>query len=99
MSLSQRQKILLETTTAREKAEALLRRLLESKAQSERHLAELKQPDTFKAVTGRSAMDNAIASTRRIIETLDRAVQQIKKDLTEEDLAAIDEMLPGEDNK
>ncbi len=86
-----RQRILLEFNTARDQAEALLRGLLDAKAQSEKHLAELRQPDALKAVTGKSAMDNAIASTQRMIETLNRATSELKKDLSEEDLAALRE--------
>jgi len=89
--MTEKQRILLETTKARDKAEHLLRGLLDAKAQSERHLAELKQQDALKAVTGRSAMDNAIASAQRMLEALNRALAELKKDLTEEDLAVLEE--------
>lgn len=89
--MTERQRILLETTSARDQAEALLRSLLDAKAQSEKRLAELKQSDSVKAVTGRSAMDNAIASTQRMIETLNRALTQMKRDLSDADLAAMDD--------
>ena len=88
---SKRQQILHETTSTREKAETLLRTLLECKAQSERNLADLKQTDAFKSVTGRSALDNAIASTQRMVEALDRVIVQTRKTLSEEDLAVLDE--------
>ncbi len=89
--MSKRQRILLETTAARDNAEAMLRSLLDSKARQERALAELKQTDAFKAATGRTAMDNAIASTQRIVETYNRVIAQLKKDLSEEDLAMLEE--------
>jgi hypothetical protein len=89
--VSKRQQILLETTATRDKAEALLRTLLDHKAQSERNLADLKQADVFKTVTGRSALDNAIASTQRMVEALNRVIFQTKRDLSEEDLAVLDE--------
>ena len=88
--MNRRQQILLETTATRDRAEALLRTLLDYKTQSERNLAELKQPDIFKSVTGRSALDNAIASTQRMIEALNRVLSQ-SKDLTDEDMAVLDE--------
>jgi hypothetical protein len=71
---TKRQQILLETTSTRDKAEALLRTLLDHKAQSEKNLADLRQPDAFKTVTGRSALDNAIASTQRMVEALNRVI-------------------------
>ena len=88
---SKRQQILLETTSTRDKAEALLRTLLDHKAQSEKNLAELRQPDAFKTVTGRSALDNAIASTQRMVEALNRVISQTKRELTDEDLEVLDE--------
>jgi|KBSSwiStaDraftv2_1062776.scaffolds.fasta_scaffold1703742_1 hypothetical protein len=89
--MGKRQQILLETTTTRDRAEALLRTLLDYKSQSERNLAEIKQPDVFKSVTGRSALDNAIASTQRMVEALNRVIAQTNKDLTDEDMAVLDE--------
>ena len=43
MAISERQRILLQFTAAREKAETLLRGLLDAKTQSEKHLAETRQ--------------------------------------------------------
>lgn len=94
MALSPQQAMLLDMTAARQKAEALLQQLLESKAQSERRLAEIRQPDVLKAVTGRSSLDNAILSTRRTIDTLERALDDVKKDLSEEDLAILEDLRP-----
>jgi hypothetical protein len=90
-AMSKRQQILLETTATRDRAETLLRSLLDCKAQSERNLADLRQPDVFKSVTGRSALDNAIASTQRMVEALNRVIAQAKRDLTDEDMAVLDE--------
>ena len=73
--------VLLETTVTRDRAEALLRTLLDYKSLSEKNLAELRQPDAFKGVTGRSSLDNAIASTQRMIEALNRVIAQSKKDV------------------
>ncbi|MEX2219593.1 MAG: hypothetical protein WD749_12640 [Phycisphaerales bacterium] len=74
------EQVLQETTATRQRAEALLRSLTEFKAQSERNLADLRQPDAFKNVTGRSSLDNAIASTQRMIEALDRVIAETKRD-------------------
>jgi hypothetical protein len=89
--MNRRQQIILETTATRDRAEALLRTLLDYKNQSEKNLADLKQSDIFKTVTGRSALDNAIASTQRMIEALNRVLSQTSKDLTDEDMAVLDE--------
>lgn len=87
--MTERQRILQETTQVREKAEALLRGLMEAKTVSEKHLADVRQTDAMKRLTGKSSMDNAIASTRRMIDSLDRALGTLKKDLTDEDLALL----------
>jgi len=77
--MTMQNQVLEETTATRDRAEALLRALLDYKVQSEKNLSELRQPDTFKSVTGRSSLDNAIASTQRMIEALDRVIAQSKK--------------------
>lgn len=92
MKLNERQRIILETTTARDQAEALLRSLLDAKDVSERRLGELHQPDALKLVTGRSSIDRAIGSTQRMIESLNRAINDLKKDLSDEDV----ELMEGE---
>lgn len=74
---SEAQRIAQETTTAKAKAQALLHGLMEAKADADRRLSADRRLDAFKAVTGRSAMDNAIASTRQLIETLDGALETI----------------------
>jgi len=89
----QRVRILAETTQAREKAESLLAGLLDARTASERRLASLSQSDLLKQVTGRSSMDNAIESTRRIIDSLGRTIEQFKRDLSAEDLALLDEAM------
>lgn len=89
MPISEKQDILLQTTSARDNAELLLRTLLDAKAQSERHLADIKQPDPFKQVTGKSAMDRAIADTQHAIEAFNRVIGDVKRNLTDEDLALL----------
>ena len=94
--MSKRHQIVLETIATRDRAEALLRSLLDCKSQSERNLQDLRQPDIFKSVTGRSALDNAIASTQRMVEALNRVIAQSKKDLTDDDMALLDETVEPE---
>lgn len=83
--------ILAETAAAREKASALLAGLLEAKATTERELAQYQRTDLLKKVTGRSALDNAIESTRRMIETLDRTMQRLHRELGEDDLVIFED--------
>ncbi|MCA9299129.1 MAG: hypothetical protein KDA28_08690 [Phycisphaerales bacterium] len=89
--MNTRQRMLLETTVARDEAEAVLRVLIDAKDQSERHMAALNQHDAMKSVTGRSSMDNAINTTRRLIETYHRVLDEMRSGLTEEDLALIED--------
>ncbi|MBL9031272.1 MAG: hypothetical protein JNM80_06150 [Phycisphaerae bacterium] len=88
--MTTRHDILSETEATRHSAEQLLRSLLDYRTQSERNLAELRQGDLFKSVTGKSALDNAITSTQRMIEALNRVLARTKRELTDEDLAAMD---------
>lgn len=83
--------VLRESVDARRKAEDLLRGLLAAKSQTEAYLSESGREDPVKRLTGKSAIENAIASTRRMIETLDRAVEQIRQGVSEEDWAEIGE--------
>jgi flavin-binding protein dodecin len=59
-------------SAARARAEETLRVLKQSQTDSEQRLAEAGQPDHLKRVTGKSAFDNAIVATQRVIDTLDR---------------------------
>lgn len=70
------QKMVLDWTVARDDAEGLLRSLLDAKRESEKRLRSLHQSDPFKRATGRSAIDDAIASTQRMIETLNRNIRE-----------------------
>ncbi len=72
--ITNRDQILAESSRRRTQAEALLRSLTAAKSECERQLARFQRSDVMQTVTGRSAIDAAIAHTRRMIETLDRAV-------------------------
>lgn len=70
--------LLEETLAARTKAERLLEGLLSVKETSERRLHELRQWDALARVTGRSSIDNAIESTRAMIELIDRSLADLR---------------------
>ena len=58
----------------RDQADALLDKLIAERTRSERRLAEAGRKDPFKMITGRSAIDNAIAATREMIRDVDELV-------------------------
>ncbi|QOI99692.1 MAG: hypothetical protein HRU70_04050 [Phycisphaeraceae bacterium] len=66
-----------ETAEVRRKAQALLDSLIDARAMSEAHLASSSERDHLCALTGRSSLDNAIESTRRMIATLDRHIEMV----------------------
>lgn len=81
MDICERQRFLIETLAAKERAEATVQGLLQAKAECEKHLEQTSRKDMLKAVTGRSALDNAIAHAQRMIASLDRAIEEVRKDL------------------
>lgn len=89
-AMTERQRILLETATVRDRAEALLKGLIETKSTFDRH-APAPKADALKKVTGRSSIDNAVASTQRMVEALNRTLGQLRRELNDEDLALLDE--------
>ncbi|MCA9302844.1 MAG: hypothetical protein KC996_01845 [Phycisphaerales bacterium] len=86
---SAKHKMLIETTQRRDEANLLLRTLLDAKKISERNLAAIRQPDLVKKVTGKSSMDNAIESTRKLIDSFNRVLDDLRRNLSEEDLAML----------
>lgn len=84
-----KQSMIEETTKRRDDAVQLLRSLLDAKAISEHNLQLLQQPDLVKQVTGSSSMDNAIASTRRLIDSFNRVLDDLRRNLSDEDLELI----------
>jgi len=75
MILTTEQTLAMEASARRERAEAVLQSLLAAKAECEKQLARFKRPDMIKSVTGQSALDAAIASTKRMIESLNRTIE------------------------
>jgi len=80
--------ILSQTTHRRDEATKLLSTLLDAKKVSERNMASIKQDDLLKRVTGQSSMDNAIDSTRKLIDSFNRVIDDLRRNLSEDDLAA-----------
>jgi len=71
--MTARGRMLLETTAARDKAEALLRGLLDARSRTERR--------THMPVSAGASIDDAIASTQQMIEALNRTICGITRDL------------------
>lgn len=84
-----KKEILTQTTRRRDEATKLLASLLDAKKTSERNLASINQDDLLKRVTGNSSMDNAIASTRKLIDSFNRVIDDLRRNLSEEDLALL----------
>lgn len=82
-----KQQILSQTTHRRDEATKLLSTLLDAKKISESNLAAIHQDDLLKRVTGNSSMDNAIASTRKLIDSFNRVIDDLRRNLTDEELA------------
>ncbi len=85
-------RLLTETTQRRDDASRLLDALLEAKRVSESNLAQLQQDDMLKRVTGKSSMDNAIASTRRLIDSFNRVIDDLRRNLSDDELAELDSL-------
>jgi len=84
-----KKELLTQTTHRRDEATKLLDCLLDAKKISERNLASIKQDDLLKRVTGNSSMDNAIASTRKLIDSFNRVIDDLRRNLSEEDLTLL----------
>ncbi len=82
-----KKQILSQTTHRRDEATKLLTTLLDAKKVSERNLASIHQDDLLKRVTGNSSMDNAIASTRKLIDSFNRVIDDLRRNLSDEELA------------
>jgi hypothetical protein len=70
-------RVLAEVSAARQRAEAVLRGLIEAQNECEKQLSRENRRDAMKLVTGKSSLENAIASTRRMIESFDRQIQEL----------------------
>lgn len=81
--VSARQKVLIDTHNMRQQASELLRSLESAQAECEQQLAREQREDAMKTVTGRSSLEHAVANTRRMIESLDRAMDEARKTIPE----------------
>lgn len=80
-SMSERERILRQTADVRDRAEDLLRGLIEARARTRL----TRSGDAMREVRGESAMDRAIDSTRRMVETLRKAFEDATRELSEAD--------------
>jgi len=95
MTNTAKQHMICETAKRRDNAVALLNSLLDAKAVSERNLAQLHRPDLIKQVTGQNSMDKAIASTRRLIDSFNCVLDDLRRNMSEEDIELIGTLEPS----
>lgn len=69
-----------EATQLRKQAGALLDRLIADRELSERRSAETGKRDPMKFITGRTALDGAIASTREMIGQVDSLLATLQSE-------------------
>lgn len=93
MSTMQTHQVWIDTVQRRDEARALLETLLAAKRCSEQNLAEIRRTDLVKQVTGRSSMDNAIDSTKRLIASFDTVLADLRRTLAAEDLEILNEVM------
>jgi len=79
MNEQSRKRFLDETSAARARAAGILEQLLAANQVCESQLKKSSRVDPIRLVTGRSSLDNAIAATRTMIESLDRAMQELMR--------------------
>jgi hypothetical protein len=70
-------------TQTREEADVLLARLLSDRRLSEQRYAAAGKSDPMKRLTGASALDRAIVSTRQMITHMDDLVRELQANLPE----------------
>ena len=90
--MTDRARILTETADARADAERLFAGLIDARSKSEARLKELSRSDILKSLTGKSALDNAIGSTQRMIDSLDRVLVELRTKLSPDEIALLDEL-------
>ena len=70
------QSILIETKLMRRQADDLLHRLIDNRVTIEKKVSEAGRKDPMKFITGHSAIDDAIDSTRQLITHMDELLQE-----------------------
>jgi len=68
-----------DTIRLRERAVAVLKSLQDAKRRCDKQLTTTNRTDAMTQVTGRSSLDEAIASAKRTIDVLDRAAVDVLK--------------------
>lgn len=86
--------VIRETRAHREEAAALLRALHEAQRASERRFAGLRL-EVLGGERSRS-LEEAIASTRRLVGSYDTVLESLHRDLTDEDLALLEQIGAGD---
>lgn len=84
--------MLLETAARRDEAERLLGVLIKARESSESNLKALGQSDLVKQITGKSSLDTAINSTKRLIESFNRVLKDLRSELGSDELALLNEI-------
>ncbi len=77
MQATTNEQVLAEVSAARQRAENVLKGLIEAQSECEKQLTQENRRDAMKLVTGKSSLENAIATTRRMIESFDRQIQEL----------------------
>jgi hypothetical protein len=85
-SFTPRQRAVLETNAARDRAEILLSGLLHA----QRVVEKVKSARDCGRAGSRESMDRAISSTKRLIVSLDRALRMAEDDLRDEAMDVLD---------
>ncbi len=70
-----------ETSRVRDDAEALIAHLVAQRDESARRLASVGRRDPMRVVTGRSAIESAIADMQRMIEHMDELIHEFESEL------------------
>lgn len=85
-----------QTRQLRLQADSLLQQLLHGRQQSEQRLAETGQRDAMKFVTGRSAYEEAIATTRCMIRDMDQLLEQMHAEVADYDTSHNELVVSGQ---
>ena len=70
---------MLETLAARQRAAALLKQLEQAQQECDGCLKSDQRQDMMKTVTGKSSIETAMASAKRMVEMLDRAMEEASR--------------------
>lgn len=71
---------LTDLLALRQNAERILESLLRARAECDQCLQKEQRADPMRSVTGASSLDKAVASTRRMIDTLNRAIEDAARE-------------------